>query len=367
MLDNIYTNMGNREINIRFIISFVFLVIGLIYSFWLLVVLSFAVAYTAFTKSCLIYKILGINKELSLRNFYISNLPKYNPDPVFIVNKDAKVIFKNAQAEELFPKIDDFCFLIDDYAKIESTINEDDFFKKEYNFTDKSYYLFTIKGVKKLDALMIYGTNITETVEANKEIFATQREIVYAMGEIGEMRSKETGHHVKRVAEFSHLLALEYGLSEKDAAFLKMASPMHDIGKVAIPDNILKKPGKLTKDEFEIMKTHAELGFNMLKNSSKHILEAAAIVAYEHHEKWDGSGYPRGLKEEEIHVYGRVTAVADVFDALSCDRVYKKAWPMDEVLTLFKEQKGKHFEPRLVDLLLKNIDKMNEIRLSYKD
>jgi len=187
------------------------------------------------------------------------------------------------------------------------------------------------------------------------------------MGEVGESRSKETGNHVKRVAEYSHLLALLYGLSKKEAEILFTASPMHDIGKVGIPDSILNKAGKLTHEEFEIMKTHADIGYKVLKGSDGEVLKAASIVAYEHHEKYDGTGYPRGLKGDDIHIYGRITAIADVFDALSHDRCYKKAWELDQILTLFKEQKGKHFDPQLIDLFFENLDKFLEIKDKLND
>ncbi len=195
--------------------------------------------------------------------------------------------------------------------------------------------------------------NIKEIQNLNKEIEDTQKEVILTMGAIGETRSKETGNHVKRVAEYSKILAIKYGLDENEANLLKEASPMHDIGKVGIPDRVLKKPAKLNDEEWEIMKGHAQLGYEMLKHSNRKILKAAAIVAKEHHEKWDGSGYPNGLKGEEIHIYGRITAVADVFDALGSDRCYKKAWPLEEILELFKKERGKHFDPKLVDLLLK--------------
>lgn len=182
------------------------------------------------------------------------------------------------------------------------------------------------------------------------------------MGAIGETRSKETGDHVKRVAEYSKLLALKCGISLKEAEEIKMASPMHDIGKVGIPDNILNKPGKLTDDEFEIMKTHAELGYEMLKSSHQPLLKTASIISMQHHEKWDGSGYPKGLEGENIHLYGRITAIADVFDALGHDRVYKKAWPLERILDLFKEGRGKHFDPNLIDLFLNNLDDFLKIK-----
>ena len=142
---------------------------------------------------------------------------------------------------------------------------------------------------------------------------------------------------------------------------------MHDIGKVGIPDAILNAPRKLNEEEFEIMKTHAKLGYDMLKHSDKAILRAAAIVAHEHHEKWDGSGYPRGLQGEDIHIYGRITAVADVFDALGSERVYKKAWDLEDILKLFEEQKAKHFDPKLVELFFENLDSFLEIRDRFKD
>ena len=202
---------------------------------------------------------------------------------------------------------------------------------------------------------------------AVSEIVDTQKEIVYTMGAIGETRSKETGNHVKRVANYSYTLALLAGLGEEESELLRLASPMHDIGKVGIPDNILNKPGKLDFEEFEIMKTHAELGYDMLKNSQRDILKTSAIVAYEHHEKWDGSGYPRALKGEEIHIYGRITAICDVFDALGADRCYKKAWPLEKILDLLKEGRGTHFDATLVNLFLDNIDKFLEIQQKYKD
>ncbi len=209
--------------------------------------------------------------------------------------------------------------------------------------------------------------NITSIIELHKELEDTQREIIYRMGEIGETRSKETGNHVKRVAEYSKLLGKLCGLKQNDIDIIFMASPMHDIGKVGIPDSVLNKPGKLNDEEWEIMKEHSELGYNILKNSKREILKAAAIISYHHHEKWNGSGYPQGLKEEEIHIFGRITAIADVFDALGSDRCYKKAWELDKILELFKEQKGKHFDPNLVDLFFDNLDEFLKIRDTYVD
>jgi len=202
--------------------------------------------------------------------------------------------------------------------------------------------------------------------ELNDEILSTQKDVVAKMGAIAETRSKETGDHVKRVASYSKLFGEKIGLSEDECELLYGASPMHDIGKVGIPDNILNKPGKLTKEEFEIMKSHTQLGYEMLSGSSREILSTAAIISKEHHEKWNGTGYPDQLAGEDIHIYGRITAIADVFDALGSDRCYKKAWPLEKILDLIKEEKGKHFDPKLVDIFFDNLDEFLAIRDKFK-
>ena len=224
---------------------------------------------------------------------------------------------------------------------------------------DNIYIATDILKQERIDTQIIEQkvSEATKELQAlNNEIEATQREIVFTMGSIAEERSKETGNHVKRVAEYSLILARLYGMSLEESLLIKNASPMHDIGKVGIPDSILNKPATFTPEEFEIMKTHAEIGHKMLKHSNRSILKAASILAHEHHERWDGKGYPRGLKGEEIHIYGRITAIADVFDALGSERVYKKAWPIKKILALFEEEKGKQFDPVLTNLFLTNLE-----------
>lgn len=233
------------------------------------------------------------------------------------------------------------------------------------------YMDYTFKAIEDINGLIIefmgIGKDITEVIELHKEIEDTQKDVIFSLGSIGEARSKETGNHVKRVAEYSKLLALKYGLSEAESELLKIASPMHDIGKIGIPDAILNKPAKFTPEEFEIMKNHALIGYNMLQGSDRKLLKISATIAYEHHEKYDGSGYPRGLQGEEIHIFGRITAIADVFDALGSDRCYKKAWDLEKILNLFKEERGRHFDPVLVDLLFENLDQFLKIRDTYVD
>ncbi len=263
---------------------------------------------------------------------------------------------------------------------------ENDIEQLSQNFVSKVYVSATVVFVVTLLFIGFFSYKVSKNVglsfdevetkveegliEINKlykELEDTQKEVIFTMGAIGESRSKETGNHVKRVAEYSKLLALYCGLSDKEVQMLKQASPMHDIGKVAIPDSILNKPAKFDEHEREIMNRHATIGYEMLKHSNRELLKTAAIVAYEHHEKWDGSGYPRGLKGEEIHIFGRITAIADVFDALGSDRCYKKAWELDKILNLFKEERGKHFDPTLIDLFFDNLDEFLKVREKFKD
>jgi response regulator RpfG family c-di-GMP phosphodiesterase len=221
-----------------------------------------------------------------------------------------------------------------------------------------------------IDLIEIFSSNVSiafDNVYLNREVESTQREIIFTLGEISEARSKETSNHVKRVSEYSRLLALKYGLTQEEAEIIRMASPMHDIGKLAVPDEILNKPGKLTAEEFEIIKQHSIVGYEMLRNSNREVLRTAAIIAYEHHEKYNGKGYPRGITGDKIHLYGRITAVADVFDALFSDRVYKKAWSMEAVIELFKKERGQHFDPVLTDIILDNFDEFVCIKQRFKD
>lgn len=208
---------------------------------------------------------------------------------------------------------------------------------------------------------------LLEVESLQQEIEDTQKEVVFTLGAIGESRSRETGNHVKRVAEYSRVLAIHYGLPESEAEMVKQASPLHDIGKIAIPDAILNKPARLTEDEFTVMRTHAELGYDMLKYSKRPLLKMAATIAYQHHEKYNGTGYPQGLVGEEIHVYGRITALADVFDALGSHRCYKPAWDDARIFDFFHQERGQHFDPLLVDIFFEHLSAFLAIRDAFRD
>jgi hypothetical protein len=206
-------------------------------------------------------------------------------------------------------------------------------------------------------AKTIESARLTAELEASKvELEATQEELIHILGDVSESRSRETGDHIQRVAEISYKLALYYGLSEEEAERIRLAAPMHDLGKVSIPDAILNKPGRFTDDEFAIMKSHAINGEMVLMKSKRDLLRFAATLAGSHHERWDGKGYPRGLRGEEIPLAGRICAVADVLDALSSPRCYKPAWPEEKVREEFIRQRGGQFQPELIDVLVEHWD-----------
>lgn len=255
--------------------------------------------------------------------------------------------------------------LLNELAKLRADFNSTiDNLSKDLKRNNKIMLRSDKQQRKEYDQLQ---AKLKEVEALQKEIKDTQKEVVFTMGSIAESRSKETGNHVKRVAEYSYLFAKYLGLPEKECEMLKQASPMHDIGKVAIPDAVLNKPGRFNDEERVIMNTHAQLGFDMLQSSNRPLLKMAATVAYEHHEKYNGTGYPNRLKGEDIHIYGRITALADVFDALGSDRVYKKAWDDEKIFKMLKEERGEHFDPQLIDIFFDNLDKFLSVRDNFKD
>jgi putative two-component system response regulator len=208
---------------------------------------------------------------------------------------------------------------------------------------------------------------LKKNIEAEKmqhltDVEMAQKEIVYVLSEIMEQDSGETAAHVKRVAEISKQLAmLDGSLSPKEVKTIYLAAPLHDVGKVLIDNDILHKEDVLTDEEFQEMKRHPQLALEILQKSTQELIRAAAIIAYEHHENWDGSGYPRGLKENEIHIYGRIVAIADVLDALTHKRSYKKAWSFEDAANYIMQESGKKFDPHLVEIFVNNLEIFKEI------
>ena len=219
---------------------------------------------------------------------------------------------------------------------------------------------------KNLDELVEKRTN--ELHLALQQAKETEYEISLRLGRASEYRDLETGMHIRRMSRYSALLGRLSGMDTDEEQLLLYASPLHDIGKIGIPDAILLKPGKLDEGEFQLMKEHTIIGGLMLSDGEKYpIISAGQIIASQHHEKYDGTGYPKGLKGKDIHLHARIVAIADVFDALSSKRVYKDAFPLEKTLKILEEGKFIHFDPELIDLFLKNIDQFLEIQTAFPD
>ena len=204
-----------------------------------------------------------------------------------------------------------------------------------------------------------------EIRKATKKIDDRENEIIIRLSKAAEFRDDDTGEHIIRMAHYSHHIAKNLNLPEHEQEMILKAAPMHDVGKIAIPDNILLKPARLTPEEFEIIKTHTVSGYNILADSEIELLNFSAIIAITHHEKYNGKGYPKGLKGEDIPMAGRICAVADVFDALTSERPYKNAWTVEKALNLMKEERGEHFDPKCIDAFLADFDNVLKIKEKY--
>ncbi len=252
-----------------------------------------------------------------------------------------------------------------------------DFISKPYDINELRLRTLNYAKLKKYsDEIENQRENLEievlkRTLELNKALelaHETEREIALRLGRVAEYRDIETGGHIRRMSKYSELLAKLYGLPEDEVELILYASPLHDVGKVGIPDNILLKPGRFEPEEFEIMKSHAYLGAQILGNTEIYpTICTGRIIAMEHHEKYDGTGYPMGKKGKDIHIYARIVAIADVFDALNSRRVYKESMSMDEVITIMKDGRGKHFDPELLDIFIDNLDQFLLIQEQYPE
>ncbi|MBF0340395.1 MAG: DUF3369 domain-containing protein [Magnetococcales bacterium] len=251
----------------------------------------------------------------------------------------------------------------------------DNLFLGYFQTRQGSVNLLYLRGIGSLEEwdqelIRLYSANVGlafDNVLMNREIFDTQQDLTFTLGELIEGRSNETGNHVRRVAECARLLGARAGLGEDDLELLWLAAPLHDLGKIGIPESILKKPGELDSAEWELMKDHALLGARLLKGSNRRIFRTAGIIAVQHHERWDGAGYPLGLKGEEIHLFARIVSLVEVFDALAHERVHKKAWSLESTLEFIRSGRERRFDPRLVDLFFDNVEEFLSICQEYAD
>ncbi len=240
------------------------------------------------------------------------------------------------------------------------------------NLSESLLYVAEVWDLSELDYQLVevFCTNVSiafENLHLNQEISEAQAETICLLAGAAESRSRETANHVRRVGELAEFFATGMGLSEQDAEHYRFAAPLHDIGKIGIPDAILNKPGPHTPEEREIMRRHAEIGHHLLRDARRPLLRLAAEIALTHHENWDGSGYPNGLANHAIPLSGRITMLADVYDALGSRRCYKEAWPSDRIRDYILEQRGIKFDPRLVELLMDNWDVAEQVRMRLPD
>ncbi|MBF0118900.1 MAG: two-component system response regulator [Desulfobacterales bacterium] len=237
------------------------------------------------------------------------------------------------------------------------------------DYITKPFSLSIVKArIKTHLKLKQYQSGLEDLVKLRtQEILETQIEIVERLARASEYRDCETGMHIKRLSHYSLVIANKYGMNKSECELLFHASPMHDVGKIGIPDRILLKPGPLDAEEWQIMKSHTVIGSELLGGHHSKLLRIAQIIALTHHEKWDGSGYPRGIKSEEIPIEGRVVALCDVFDALTSKRPYKKPWTVEEAIAEINKQKGKHFDPKLVELFNSIIPEILSIKERLAD
>lgn len=227
--------------------------------------------------------------------------------------------------------------------------------------------LFNEDDITLLQHLSLYVASNVENHLLQRKLKKSSEDVIYRLSYATKFKDPETQYHIIRVGLYSEELARHLGWNDEDLDNIRLATPMHDIGKVGIPDNVLQKPGALDNNEFAIMKKHAQYGYDILKGGNNKLMDIAAIAALDHHEKWNGKGYPNGKKKEEISIPGRLTAIADVFDALTSKRCYKEAWSYDRTFALIKEERGEHFDPGLVDIFFEHSDKIIAIKEQYKD
>jgi putative two-component system response regulator len=199
------------------------------------------------------------------------------------------------------------------------------------------------------------------------KVWASQAETIFRLARLVEFRDEETGQHLHRMSSYCEILARQIGVSKQRCELIRLASQLHDVGKIAVPDSILLKHGKLTPQEFEVIKAHTETGFQMLAGSSSEVVQVGALIARTHHERWDGAGYPRGLAGEDIPTVGRIAAVADVFDALTSDRVYRSAFPVKSAIEMMQAEGASHFDPELLDTFLTALPEVEAVRRAYAD
>lgn len=289
------------------------------------------------------------------------------------IDKNGKLIYANDNFKNLF-NIEDiagvdayknrFFSLEKEEIKLDKITddNQISLYDRCYKIADRDLFIkSTTIALPSSNNLLEISCDVTKTHELANQLLSVQEKIVFTLGNIVESRSEETSKHVERVANYAYIIARRCGIDSAKLDLLKAAAPLHDIGKIAIDDAILKKPAKLTDIEMQKMRTHTTVGYDLLKNTEGEVFEVASKIALMHHEKWDGTGYPNALAKEKIDLNARVVAIADVFDAISSKRVYKDAWSLDDAINYIISEKGRSFDPELIDAFYKELDTIKDI------
>lgn len=304
-------------------------------------------------------------KKMAQHSRYLAGFTEASPSPVIDVDTEGQVIYANQAAEDSFNGVK---FLGLNHGALQHLVTDHTPVGgqavKEVAYRGTN---FMIVATRLAEGWRIYATDVSETHVLKNRLSSARLELVQRLSQASEWRDNETGAHIKRMSTYCRIVAKTLGMGDAYSEQIELAASMHDIGKIAIPDSILHKPGKLTPEEFEIMKQHAEAGGRLLEGAEDDLMKMARDIAYYHHERWDGKGYPKGLAAEQIPLSARIAAVCDVFDALISERPYKKAWPVEDALKVVTDGKGTQFEPRIVEAFLESLDQILECRQGCLD
>ena len=319
-------------------------------------------------------------KEAERKLEQIASLPRENPGPVVELDLSGNIVYTNPAARREFPLIDQLGTMHPFCAGVTSIVNR--LLSENRRIADFEVEIGSATYAQKIalspetNLVRLYATDMTSRKRAaqleqelavSSAIKSATLDTIIRLSRAAEYRDEDTGSHITRIAQYSQALARALGMAESECEFLLHAAPMHDIGKIAIPDRVLLKPGKLTEDEMSLMKQHTTYGAQLLNGAESELMQVAEKIAYTHHEKWNGTGYPQGTSGDRIDIHGRIVAVVDVYDALRSRRPYKEPMPYEKTIGILREERGSHFDPEILDAFLDIQGQIRDIESSYNE